>query len=88
MSGISFCFFDGIPVTFLNQSLFIVSMPAKLLKYDLSRFAIVCRTVAGESRFCACILTFYISETYYAGFQVLSLYEKFVFLLVFFDSKD
>ena len=67
MSGISFCFSDGVPLISLNQSLFdefqgitlvIVSMPAKLLKYDLSRFAIVCWTVVRESRFCACILTF------------------------------
>ena len=67
MSGISFRFFDGVPLIFLNQSLFnefqgvtliIVSMPAKLLKYDLSRFAIVCWAVVRESRFCAYILTF------------------------------
>ena len=67
MSGISFRFFDSVPLIFLNQSLFdefqgitliIVSMPAKLSKYDLSHFPIVCWTVVRESLFCACILAF------------------------------
>ena len=51
MSGISFRFSDRVPLIFLSQSLFdefqgitlnYCFMPAKLLKYDLSRFAIVC----------------------------------------------
>ena len=67
MSGISFCFSDGVLLIFLNQSLFdefqgitlnYFFMSAKLLKYDFSCFAIVCWTVDRGSRFCACILTF------------------------------
>ena len=58
-------------------------MHAKLLKYGLSRFGIICFTVVRKSRFCACLLTFQIPETYYAAFQVLSVSEKSVSLLVF-----
>ena len=64
MCHISFRFSDGVPLIFLNQSLFdefqkiIVSIPATLLKNDFSRFAIVCWTVVRESWFCACLLTF------------------------------
>ena len=62
-------------------------MSDKLLKYDLSRFAIVCWTVVRESRFCACLLTL-IPETYYTSFQVLRVLEKSVSLLVFVDFED
>ena len=67
MSGISFCLYDDVPLIFPKQSLFdefkgitlnYFFMSAKLLKYDFSRFAVVCWTVVRGSRFCARIVTF------------------------------